>query len=62
MVKRIMLFLFPVPPEQRFERAMASVEKRIARIERRLLLHVPPIPAKPVRVRILWRAQEEVPR
>jgi len=57
-----MLFLFPVPPEQRFERAMASVEKRIARIERRLLLHVPPIPAKPVRVRILWRAQEEVPR
>ena len=62
MVKRVILFLFPVPPAQRFDRAMANVDKRIALIERRLLLHVPPAPTTPPRVRILWRAQEEVPR
>lgn len=62
MVKRIMLFLFPVPPAQRFDRAMANVEKRRAVIEQRLRLHVPPSPARPTRVRVIWRAQEEVPR
>lgn len=58
MVKRIMLFLFPVPPDQRFDRAMANVEKRIALIERRLRLHMPAAPSTPVRVRVLWRAHE----
>jgi len=61
MVKHLWLFLFPVPPAERFDRAMANADKRIALIERRLLMHLPPPPSKPVRVRVIWRAQEEKP-
>jgi len=58
MVKRIILFLFPVPPAQRFDRAMTNVDRRIALIERRLQLRVPPPPTSPAHVRVIWRAPE----
>jgi hypothetical protein len=54
MVKHLWLFLFPVPPAQRCDRATANVDKRIAAIEQRLRMRVPPAPSQPTRVRILW--------